>query len=154
EVLEDIETAARRAAELTRQMLDYAGQSKVRVEDVDLPDVVRETARLLRTLLLKQVELRYHFQEGLPTIRADPTQVRQVIMNLVTNAAESLGEGTRRIVISLEQRQVGADVLERYLADGAAAGTYVSLEVEDTGSGMDASTAARIYDPFFTTKFK
>src|SRR5262249_4761837 len=84
----------------------------------------------------------------------DPTQVRQVLMNLVTNAAEALGEGPRRIVISLEEREVNAEALERYLGDGAAPGTYVSLDVEDTGCGMDAETIARIYDPFFTTKFK
>ncbi|HEX4334575.1 MAG TPA: ATP-binding protein [Polyangiaceae bacterium] len=154
EVFADIETGARRAAELTKQMLDYAGQSKVRVESVDLAAVVREMMKLLKALIPKRVQLRYHFQDGLPAIQGDPTQVRQVVMNLITNAAEAMDGRQTSLVISLEQRYVGADVLERFLCDGATAGAFVSLEVEDTGVGMSKETAARVFDPFFTTKFK
>ena len=154
EVFADIETGARRAAELTKQMLDYAGQSKVRVDSVDLGVVVREMMKLLKALVPKHVQLRYHFQEGLPAIEADPTQVRQVVMNLITNAAEAMQEGQTRLVISLEQRYVDQTSLDRFLSDGATPGAFVSLEVEDAGIGMSPETAARVFDPFFTTKFK
>ncbi|HEX3595227.1 MAG TPA: ATP-binding protein, partial [Polyangiaceae bacterium] len=154
EVFADIEIGARRAADLTKQMLDYAGQSKVRVETVDLAVVVREMMKLLKALIPKHVQLRYHFQEDVPPVQGDPTQVRQVVMNLITNAAEAMEGRETRLVIALDQRYVGADALERYLSDGAVPGAFVSFEVEDTGVGMPPETVTRVFDPFFTTKFK
>jgi PAS domain S-box-containing protein len=155
EVFADIEMGARRAAELTKQMLDYAGQSKVQVESVDLPFVVKEMMKLLKALIPKQVQVSYHIQDALPPIQADVTQVRQVVLNLVTNASEAMaGEGSKRLLISLEQRYVSRQALDRFLAEGAEPGTYVSLSVEDTGVGMSPETAVRAFDPFFTTKFK
>lgn len=153
QLLDDIEIGARRAAELTKQMLDYAGQGKVRVQSIHLPSMVREMTKLLHALIPKQVELRHHFQEGLPPIEADPTQIRQVIMNLVTNAAEAMSERPGRVVVSLEQRYVARTELDRYLGDAATPGTFVCLEVEDAGAGMTGETAMRVFDPFFTTKF-
>jgi CheY-like chemotaxis protein len=92
-------------------------------------------------------------QEGVPPIEADPTQVRQVILNLVTNAAEAIGERAGRIAISIEQRYLEQPELDTCVGE-AAPGEFVCLEVSDDGAGMDSEIAARIYDPFFTTKFK
>jgi PAS domain S-box-containing protein len=153
-LLQEIETGARRAAELTKQMLDYAGQGRFTVESVDLCAVVREMTKLLNALIPKQVELHCHFQEGLPEIEADPAQLRQVVMNLITNAAEAIGDRAGRVVISVEQRYASMSDLDGFLADSAAAGTFLCLEVRDTGSGMSEETRARVFDPFFTTKFK
>ncbi|HEX7672158.1 MAG TPA: ATP-binding protein, partial [Polyangiaceae bacterium] len=153
QVFDDIEVGARRAAELTKQMLDYAGQGKVRIQNIHVPSMVREMTKLLHALIPKHVELRHHFQEGLPSIEADPTQIRQVIMNLVTNAAEAMSDRPGRVVVSIEQRYVARDELERYLGDAATPGTFVCLEVEDAGGGMAVETVERVFDPFFTTKF-
>jgi len=153
-LLDEIELGARRAADLTRQMLDYSGQGKVRVQILDVPEVVREMAKLLSALIPKRVELHYQFQEGLPAIEADATQIRQVVMNLITNAAESIGERTGRVVIAVEQRYVSAEELEQQTSHAAKAGTFLRLAVKDTGCGMNEETRLRVFDPFFTTKFK
>jgi PAS domain S-box-containing protein len=155
DVFADIEMGARRAAELTKQMLDYAGQSKVQIESVDLPAVVQEMMKLLKALIPKQVQVSYHIQDALPSIQADVSQVRQVVLNLVTNASEAMaGEEAKRLLISIGQRYVSRETLDAFLAEGAEPGTYVSLAVEDTGVGMSPETVARAFDPFFTTKFK
>ena len=91
-LLEEIELGARRAAELTHQMLDYAGQGKFKLQSLDLPEAAREMAGLLRAMIPPNVALHYQVQEGLRPIEADPAQIRQVIMNLITNAAESMVE--------------------------------------------------------------
>jgi len=152
-LLEEIETGARRAAELTRQMLDYAGHGKFKIRSVDLPVLVREMAKLVKALIPKHVELHYQFQEGLPQVEADPTQLRQVIMNLITNAAESMEGRSGRVIVSIEQRYIAAAELESYEAGDAVAGPYLCLEVSDGGVGMSSETRARVFDPFFTTKF-
>ncbi len=153
-LLAEIELGARRAAELTRQMLDYSGQGKFKLQALDLPEAAREMAGLLRATIPTTVALHYQVQEGLRPIEADPAQIRQVIMNLITNAAESMAERTGRIVIAVEQVQVSAPELEDYPNHAATPGRFVSLEVTDEGVGMDDETRRRMFDPFFTTKFK
>lgn len=153
-LLDQIEIGARRAAELTKQMLDYSGQGKFRVESLEVPGEVREMTKLLKALIPKSVELHYHFQEGLPPIDADATQIRQVIMNLITNAAESIGEKPGRVVISVEQIYVSERDLDTYTGQPPGPGSFLCLDVADTGSGMDEDTRSRIFDPFFTTKFQ
>jgi signal transduction histidine kinase/CheY-like chemotaxis protein len=153
-LLEEIELGARRAAELTRQMLDYAGQGKFKLQPLDLPEAAREMAGLLRALIPPNVALHYQVQEGLRSIEADPAQIRQVLMNLITNAAESMADRAGRIVISVEQVQVSAQDLEEYPGHAATPGRFVCLEVNDQGTGMDDETRRRMFDPFFTTKFK
>jgi signal transduction histidine kinase/CheY-like chemotaxis protein len=153
-LLEEIELGARRASELTRQMLDYSGQGKFKLQTLDLPAAAREMAGLLRGMIPANVVLHYQVQDGVKPIEADPAQIRQVIMNLITNAAESMTERAGRVVISVEEVQLSARDLEEYPNHAAAAGRFLSLEVKDDGCGMDDETRRRMFDPFFTTKFK
>jgi len=153
-LLDQIELGARRAAELTKQMLDYSGEGKLKLESLDLPASVREMAKLLAALIPKQVELHYQFQERLPAIEVDASQIRQVLMNLITNAAESIGDKQGRVVISVERRFVPEGELDGYESHSSLAGDFVCLRVKDDGCGMSETTRHRVFDPFFTTKFK
>ena len=152
--IQAIETAAQRAAELTRQMLAYSGKGKFVIEPLDLSRLVEEMAHLLEVSVSKRAVLKYRFARSLPPIEGDATQVRQVIMNLITNASDAIGE--RSGVISVSTGMMHADaayLASSYIDAELPEGDYVFLEVADTGCGMDAATMARIFDPFFTTKF-
>ncbi len=152
--LAQVETAAQRAAELTAQMLAYSGKGKFVVQPLHLSRLVEEMTHLLETVISKKATLRLSFAPNVAPVEGDPTQMRQVIMNLITNASEAIGE--RSGIISISTGMVHAD--QEYLAttclqEDLPEGYYVTLEVSDTGVGMDADTQARIFDPFFTTKF-
>ena len=152
--VEEIERAAQRATDLVRQMLAYSGRGHFVIQPLNLSDVVEEMAQILQAVISKKAVLRFEFFPNLPTINADATQMRQVIMNLITNAADAIGD--RSGIITLRTGMVHADreyLLTTNLYDELAEGDYVYLEVSDTGSGMDESTKARIFDPFFSTKF-
>ena len=152
--LEQVEVAALRAAELCKQMLAYSGKGCFIVQQLDLSQVVRETADLLHVSIGKSSALKYALATNLPAISADATQVRQIIMNLITNASEAIGD--RSGVISIATGVMRADrayLTEAFLSPNIPEGDYVFLEVSDNGSGMDAATRAKIFDPFFTTKF-
>ncbi len=152
--LEQIEIAARRAADLSQQMLAYSGRGKIIVRRVELTQLVFEMSQLLKVSVGKQAELVCKLTPNLPAIEADPTQLRQVIMNLIVNASEALAGKAGRIIVATGT--LGADrtvLLRSYLGEDLPEGEYVFLEVTDTGRGMDAATKARIFEPFFTTKF-
>ncbi|MCC6488196.1 MAG: PAS domain-containing protein [Candidatus Hydrogenedentes bacterium] len=152
--LEPIVTSAQRAAELCKQMLAYSGRGQFVVQPVNLSDVVREMSHLLSVSVTKRAKLTFDFQEDLPAVSADVTQVRQIVMNLITNASEALGELGGEIRLSTGAREYSEQFLrENYLGDELPAGTYVTLEVQDSGCGMDEATQKRLFDPFFTTKF-
>jgi two-component system cell cycle sensor histidine kinase/response regulator CckA len=154
ENLADIERASRRASELCRQMLAYSGRGRFVVEPLSLSATVREMVQMLEVSISKKAALRYHLAEDLPAVDADATQVRQVVMNLITNASDAIGDGNGVISISTGTRYCDRSVLsESYLDDRLAEGRYAYLEVADNGCGMDRNTLARIFDPFFTTKF-
>ncbi len=153
-LLEQIEQGARRAAELTRQMLDYSGEGKLKVERLDLAVAAREMEPLLTATIPKHVELHYQFQGGIPSVEVDATQMRQLLMNLIINAAESFGDRGGRVVIGLEQRFVQEQELDAYEHHSLKPGNYVVLSVHDSGEGMSEQTRRRVFDPFFTTKFK
>jgi PAS domain S-box-containing protein len=153
-LLEQIEQGARRAAELTRQMLDYSGEGKLKVERLDLAVAAREMEPLLTATIPKHVELHYQFQGGIPSVEVDATQMRQLLMNLIINAAESFGDRGGRVVIGLEQRFVQEQELDAYEHHSLEPGNYVVLSVHDSGEGMSEQTRRRVFDPFFTTKFK
>ncbi|HYC31390.1 MAG TPA: response regulator, partial [Gemmatimonadales bacterium] len=154
ENVEHIETAALRAAELTKQMLAYSGKGQFVIQALDLSEVVQEMVHLLGTVVSKKASLRLELAKGLPAVEADATQVRQVAMNLITNASDALADGPG--VITLTTGVIQAD--RAYLAstlfhEGLEPGEFVFVEVKDTGCGMTAETRTRMFDPFFTTKF-
>ncbi|OGP58891.1 MAG: hypothetical protein A2V67_20660, partial [Deltaproteobacteria bacterium RBG_13_61_14] len=149
-----IETAARRAADLTKQMLAYSGRGAFLVQPLDLSNLVEEMAHLLEVAISKKVILNYQFASELPAIEADATQLRQVVLNLITNASEALGESSGAITVCTGVTQADREYLsETYLDDNLPGGRYVYLEVSDSGCGMDRETQKKIFDPFFTTKF-
>jgi len=145
---------ARGAAELTRQMLAYAGHGRVESRLVDLAQLVAEMGHLLQVSISRRNRLRYQFAPALPQVEGDPAQLRQVVMNLILNAAEALDPRGGTIVLKLSAGQREAAELASVWIDTAPeAGGYVTLEVSDEGVGMDDATLARIFDPFFSTKF-
>jgi PAS domain S-box-containing protein len=151
--VDQIQRAARRAADLTEQLLAYAGKGRYVVEPVEFASLVEEMTDLLRTVVAKDVRLVYRFGAGVPAVMGDATQLRQVVMNLITNASEAcVGKGGD-VVVSTFRVEVGpGDVVGIGSGEPLAPGGYVLLQVEDTGSGMDEPTLAKIFDPFFTTK--
>ncbi len=152
--LRDVESTSRRAADLCRQMLAYSGKGKFVVQPVDVSQLVVDMTQLLEVSISKKALLERNFSTQLPTFEADATQIRQVVMNLITNASEALGDRSGTISIRTGVMECDEDYLAgTYLAEQLAAGTYVFLEVRDTGDGMDAETRERIFDPFFSTKF-
>ena len=154
ESLEAIETGARRAAELCRQLLAYSGKGRFLVQPLDVMELVREMGHLVSVSISKKVVLKYHFAQNLPAIEADATQIRQTIMNLILNASEAIGD--RSGVISVTTGLLNCDTeyfKTCFVADGIQPGDFVYVEVADTGRGMDKATQDRIFDPFFTTKF-
>ncbi|MEM7352901.1 MAG: ATP-binding protein [Acidobacteriota bacterium] len=150
--IQRIETAADRAAELANQMLAYSGKAQFIFETCDLGQLVEEMAALLETSISKKAHLDLHFAPDLPPIRADVTQIRQVVMNLITNASDALGGESGTITVRVEKAPEG-DAADTPPAQPSAAAESLLLEVADTGCGMDPETQAKIFDPFFSTKF-
>ena len=152
--LQQIENAARRAADLCQQMLAYAGKGKIVTDRIDLSQLVRGTAALLEVTLRKSIRLDLHLGAGLPPVMADPTQLRQIVMNLVINAGDAITGPGGTITVTTFVRDADAALLRSALGGpDLAAGRYVGLEVRDDGCGMSPETIARIFEPFFTTKF-
>jgi len=149
-----IRDSAERAADLSRQMLAYSGKGRFVIEPIDLNEVIHEMTHLLEASLSKSAIVRFDLAEDLPLITGDATQLRQIIMNLMTNASDAIGD--RNGVISLRTRALECDrfvLSQGYASEDLPDGSYVCIEVEDTGGGMDEETVSRIFDPFFTTKF-
>jgi len=153
--LRDIEQVSRRAADLCRQLLAYSGKGRFVVQSISLNDLVREMSHLLSVSISKKVQLRCEFTPELPSVIADTTQIRQIVMNLITNASEAIGESSGVVTLSTGVVHCDAKYLTGVVGDNdpRPEGEYVYLEVSDTGCGMDAETLRRIFDPFFTTKF-
>jgi len=152
--LDLIEKAANQAAELTRQMLAYSGKSGFVFEDVELSALIEEMGDLLDASMGEGIEIRYRLQRDLPVIKADGAEVRQVVMNLVTNASEAIGDHGGTVTISTGSVRCDREMLtDTFLSEDLPEGTYVQLEISDTGCGMNPKTQARIFDPFFSTKF-
>ncbi len=154
ENIEAIEKVARRAADLCRQTLAYSGKGRFVIEAIDLNDLVREMTHMLEVSISKKALMKLNLADNLPLLEGDPSQIRQVVMNLVINASEAIGD--RSGIISITTGAMSCD--RAYLADtfrdcDLDPGIYVFIEVADTGCGMDSETKARIFDPFFTTKF-
>jgi PAS domain S-box-containing protein len=158
--LQAIVKASKRAAELIKQMLAYSGKGRFVIEPIDAGKIIREMTHLLEVSITKNAVINYNLFENLPTFDGDVTQIRQVIMNLITNASEALGDNSG--VITLSTGVIDCDrayldnvheVLRASLDEPLPEGVYNYIEVTDTGCGMDAETIDKVFDPFFTTKF-
>jgi CheY-like chemotaxis protein len=135
-------------------MLAYSGKGRLVIQRLSLNAVIEEMAHLLQVSIGKTVAVKYNFAPDLPAVEADATQIRQVVMNLVVNASEAIGNKSGVITISTGVMHADrAYLTEAYTSVDFPEGDYVYLEVADTGCGMDAETMAKIFDPFFTTKF-
>ena len=153
--LKDVVHASQRAADLTRQMLAYAGKGRSNVRPVNFSELVRDITNLVRSSIPKSIELEQEIAPNLPSIEADASQMQQILMNLVINGAEAIGEGNSgQVRIRTRAQELDAEFIRMNFPSGELTpGPYVILEVADTGSGMDEKTRDRIFDPFFTTKF-
>jgi signal transduction histidine kinase/ActR/RegA family two-component response regulator len=150
----DIEIASQRAAELARQMLAYSGRSRFLIEPIELSELIRELMTLLQVSIGKSVVIKLDLPAEPIVVDADAAQIRQVVMNLVINAADAIGERSGVVTIRVRDLEAKAmDLADAHPGANLASGHYAALEVADTGMGMDAATQARIFDPFFTTKF-
>jgi PAS domain S-box-containing protein len=149
-----IEKATKRAADLAKQMLAYSGKGRFVIKRMDLQTLIEEMVYLLEVSISKKVVIKYDFAQSVSPIKADATQIRQIIMNLVINASEAIGNRSGVISIRTGAMKCDRDYLdETYLDDNLAEGSYSYLEVSDTGGGMNEETILKIFDPFFTTKF-
>jgi PAS domain S-box-containing protein len=135
--LQDVVSASQRAADLTRQLLAYSGKGRHFLQKVDLSALLRGMGGLIEAAVPRKIILQFRLEPGLPFVEADANQVQQIVMNLVVNATEAIGDASGHLTIST----------------GLDAGGCPYLEVADDGCGMDAETRSRIFDPFFTTKF-
>jgi signal transduction histidine kinase len=146
--------AARRAADLTRQLLAYSGKGHFQIKPLDLSATVKELVLLLEATLPKKVQLRLELAQKLPAVEADAVQIQQIIMNLVINGAEAIGDATGTVLVTTGTQDIDADYAERVFgAEKLEPGRYAFVEVHDSGSGMDPETQAKVFDPFFSTKF-
>ena len=151
--LTNMETTVLRATELTKQMLAYSGRGHFLVRPQDLNHVVEEVTHLLEVSISKKIRLRLDLGLSLPTIHADAAQIQQVVMNLVTNASDAIGDREGAIHLTTSEAMLDEETLQNeYRGDNLAPGRYILLEVTDTGCGMPPDVLARIFDPFFTTK--
>jgi PAS domain S-box-containing protein len=151
EELKTIRNAAVRGSEIVRQLMIYAGKESGVAGLVDVPQIVKEMIELLRVSVSKHATLETDLMQGLPAVWANAAQIQQIVMNLITNASEAIGDrgGVVRLTIRhvmVSQNSSGA------IFDRLAEGDYLQLEVSDTGCGMSPETRARVFDPFFTTK--
>ena len=154
ENLHRIEKAAAQAADLAKQMLAYSGKGKFVVENIDLNRLLQEMLHMLEVSISKKAVLRFNLTQSLPQVEADATQMRQIIMNLVINASEAIGDRSGVIAITTGCMDCDRSYLKDvWLDENLSDGLYVYLEIADTGCGMDKETMAKLFDPFFTTKF-
>jgi PAS domain S-box-containing protein len=140
EEIQRIKSVALRASEIVRELMIYAGQETVHPESLDLSRLVDEMLQLLKVSISKHAVLKTDLGKNLPAMQGNAAQMRQVLMNLITNASEAIGEHQGEIHVTTELVKVPE-------------GEYVRLEVSDTGCGMSAEIRAKIFEPFYTTKF-
>ncbi|MFN2343462.1 MAG: response regulator, partial [Desulfonatronovibrio sp.] len=141
-------------ADLTRQMLAYSGKGKFVLQMVDLNQTATENAQLFMSTISKKVSLELELDPDIPHVLADPGQIQQVVMNLITNACESLESKSGKVSISSGKKYYDADSLSAGRGEyKPKPGNYVWLQVSDNGTGMDSETIKKLFDPFFTTKF-
>ncbi len=148
---EEIHNASRRATALTRRLLTFSRRQVLQPQRVDLNALIAELQGMLRRLIGEDIELKTNLQPGVGTVRVDPAQIEQVIMNLAVNARDAMPRGGK-LIIETAQTELDDSYAQNHVA--VKAGSYVMLAVNDTGVGMDAETQTHIFEPFFTTKEK
>jgi signal transduction histidine kinase/CheY-like chemotaxis protein len=151
--LENVVSASEAAAALCKQLLAYSGRGQLQVTSVNLSELVSQMTRLLEVSLSKKARLECRLDSALPLIAADAAQLQQVVMNLITNASEALGEETGTISVSTSLAEIGrAGLPNQRAGEPLGPGNYVCLEVTDTGCGMSEESRSRLLEPFYTTK--
>jgi nitrogen-specific signal transduction histidine kinase/CheY-like chemotaxis protein len=152
--LGEITKAASTASDLARQMLAYSGRSDFQIRPLNLNELVKELTNMMEVSISKKVVIRYRLADQLPPVMADATQIRQIIMNLITNASEAIGERSGYISITTGAVYCDRDYLDSTeLSDQMEEKMYVYIEVADTGCGMDDEVKSQLFEPFFTTKY-
>jgi PAS domain S-box-containing protein len=152
--LQEIIKATQRAADLSRQMLAFSGGGHLTLAPLDLSELIADMRRMAESAISKKARLSCRFAKCPLVVRADSTQMRQVIMNLLINASEAIGDRDGQITVVTSSIDCDRAFLDRLAIEPALPeGRYVSLEISDTGCGMAPDTLARAFDPFFTTKF-
>ena len=150
----EIEKAAERAAALCRQMLAYAGKASLIQTQFNVWMLVDEMVTMLKATIQKNVVIKSSLGTDIPVITGDASQIRQVVMNLIINAAEAIGDAEGEINVRLAKAEIGAGQAEKdHLGFIIPAGRYICIEVTDNGCGMDEETRGKIFEPFYTTKF-
>jgi len=147
--LEEIKKAGDRAASLTRQLLAFSRRQVLQPRVLNLDSVVTEMEKMLRRLIGENIDLRATLVPNLGSVKADPGQIEQIILNLAVNARDSMPQGGK-LTIETGNAYLDEEYVRQHV--GAQPGPHVMLAVSDTGNGMDSKTQARIFEPFFTTK--
>jgi signal transduction histidine kinase/ActR/RegA family two-component response regulator len=151
--LAEIERAAEAASELCRQLLDYAGQRAMTPRHLRLNDLVQEMVRLQAASLSSAIRIEVELSEPSPIIEADPGRIRQVVLNLIRNGCDAIGDQPGTLCVrTLDRTLAEGDFEQAELSEWLEPGHYAALEVQDSGCGMDRATVKRMFDPFFTTK--
>jgi two-component system cell cycle sensor histidine kinase/response regulator CckA len=151
EELQRIETMVLQGTEIVRQLMTYAGQESEVFEVVSISGIIEDLLALLKVSASKNVRVEFDLRKDIPAVRANPTQIRQMVMNLFTNASDAIGDRNGLICMSAGRVTLGPDS-SLVAVEGLAVGDYVQLQVSDTGHGMTPAVQARIFDPLFTTK--
>ena len=152
--LRKIETTVLRASNLSRQMLAYSGRGTFVIKALDLNRLIREMTHLLEVSISKKVLFEFALDPFIPLIDADEGQIQQVVMNLVTNASEAIGDREGLIILGTSMQELGEETLLGHLpGQDLQPGTYVTFQVKDSGCGMSQEVLDHLFEPFFTTKF-
>jgi two-component system cell cycle sensor histidine kinase/response regulator CckA len=152
ENIDRINAVATRASEIVNLLIAYAGGHGAQIENVDLSAIVKEMATLVNASISRKASLSLDLAKDLPSVRVNATQLRQIVVNLIMNASESLGQNEGFVTVSTGRLTVGPRSATDRGKD-LPEGTYGRLIVSDTGCGIDPQSLARIFDPFYTTKF-
>ena len=154
DMLASAERAGQRAAHLVKQLLNYAGKGRKEIRPVDICQIMRDALAIVQASVSKKITIRADIPRNCPAIEADVGQLQQLVLNLVLNAAEAIGDEQGRVRVHVRVRDVEeAELVKRYAGFSLPRRRYTEIQVSDTGAGMDEETRQQIFDPFFTTKF-